>query len=314
MKENRDKNFNFRLDLIIIFIVVLLGPVIGLLLSKTDFLDKIELLKIFKPEVALHEQKLLNPNHKIIFSSTKAKDLEVLLEQVGLDYSKELNLDNLFNLNLLSLPEDLSTIEPTSRRKKIFLSSILPLIVNSNLEILSHRKALCQAINNNDNEKKQAIAKKYNIDFSTIGDLMIDDTLIRHIDAIPISLAMSQAAVESGWGTSRFALQGNALFGQWVWDESKGIKPKFASDKNAVVRKFETLDESVKAYMLNLNTHIAYSAMRAKRKRNCSQKKLIGGYDLANWMGNYAITRDEYIKTLRLVIKANKLEILDDLI
>ncbi len=314
MKENRDKNFNFRLDLIIIFIVVLLGPVIGLLLSKTDFLDKIELLKILKPEVVLHEQKLLNPNHKIIFSSTKAKDLEVLLEQVGLDYSKELNLDNLFNLNLLSLPEDLSTIEPTSRRKKIFLSSILPLIVNSNLEILSHRKALCQAINNNDNEKKQAIAKKYNIDFSTIGDLMIDDTLIRHIDAIPISLAMSQAAVESGWGTSRFALQGNALFGQWVWDESKGIKPKFASDKNAVVRKFETLDESVKAYMLNLNTHIAYSAMRAKRKRNCSQKKLIGGYDLANWMGNYAITRDEYIKTLRLVIKANKLEILDDLI
>ena len=314
MKENRDKNFNFRLDLIIIFIVVLLGPVIGLLLSKTDFLDKIELLKILKPEVVLHEQKLLNPNHKIIFSSTKAKDLEVLLEQVGLDYSKELNLENLSNLNLLSLPEDLSTIEPTSRRKKIFLSSILPLIVNSNLEILSHRKALCQAINNNDNEKKQAIAKKYNIDISTIGDLMIDDTLIRHIDAIPISLAMSQAAVESGWGTSRFALQGNALFGQWVWDESKGIKPKFASDKNAVVRKFETLDESVKAYMLNLNTHIAYSAMRAKRKRNCSQKKLIGGYDLANWMGNYAITRDEYIKTLRLVIKANKLEILDDLI
>ena len=314
MKENRDKNFNFRLDLIIIFIVVLLGPVIGLLLSKTDFLDKIELLKILKPEVVLHEQKLLNPNHKIIFSSTKAKDLEVLLEQVGLDYSKELNLENLSNLNLLSLPEDLSTIEPTSRRKKIFLSSILPLIVNSNLEILSHRKALCQAINNNDNEKKQPIAKKYNIDISTIGDLIIDDTLIRHIDAIPISLAMSQAAVESGWGTSRFALQGNALFGQWVWDESKGIKPKFASDKNAVVRKFETLDESVKAYMLNLNTHIAYSAMRAKRKRNCSQKKLIGGYDLANWMGNYAITRDEYIKTLRLVIKANKLEILDDLI
>jgi len=314
LKEHRDKNFNFRLDLIIIFIVVLLGPVIGLLLSKTVFLDKIELLKILKPEVVLHEQKLLNPNHKIIFSSTKSKDLEVLLEQVGLDYSKELNLENLSNLNLLSLPEDLSTIEPTSRRKKIFLSSILPLIVNSNLEILGHRKALCQAINNNDNEKKQAIAKKYNIDISTIGNLMIDDTLIRHIDAIPISLAMSQAAVESGWGTSRFALQGNALFGQWVWDESKGIKPKFASDKNAVVRKFETLDESVKAYMLNLNTHIAYSAMRAKRKRNCSQKKLIGGYDLANWMGNYAITRDEYIKTLRLVIKANKLEVLDDLI
>ena len=314
MKKNRNRNFTFRLDLIIIFIVILLGPAIGLLISKTDLLDKIELLKILKPEVAVHEQILLNPNHKIFFSSTKSTDLEVLLEQVGLDYSKVLNLENLSNLNLLSLPKDLSTIEPTSRRKKIFLSSILPLIVNSNLEILNHRKALCEAIKKNDYEKKQIIAKKYNIDLSTIERLMIDDTLIRHIDAIPISLALSQAAVESGWGTSRFALQGNALFGQWVWNESKGIKPKLASDKNAVVRKFETLGESVKAYLLNLNTHFAYSAMRAKRKRNCSQKKLISGFVLANWMGNYAITRDEYIKTLRLVIKTNKLEFLDDLI
>ena len=81
-----------------------------------------------------------------------------------------------------------------------------------------------------------------------------------------------------------------------------------------MVRKFETLDDSVKAYLTNLNSHSAYSGMRSKRKRNCSQKKLISGYDLANWMGNYAITRDEYIKTLRLVIKANKLELLDDLI
>ena len=314
MKKHRNRNFTFRLDLIIIFIVILLGPAIGLLISKTDLLDKIELLKILKPEVSVHEQKFLNPNHEIVFSSTKSKDLEVLLEQIDLDYSKILDIENLSNLSLLSLPKDLSTIEPTSRRKNIFLSSILPLIVNSNLEILGHRKALCDAIKNNDNEKKQEIAKKYNIDLSTVEDLMIDDKLIRHIDAIPISLAMSQAAVESGWGTSRFALQGNALFGQWVWNESKGIKPKFASDKNAVVRKFETLGGSVKAYLKNLNTHIAYSGMRAKRKRNCSQKKLISGYDLANWMGNYAITRDEYIKTLRLVIKANKLELLDDLI
>ena len=66
--------------------------------------------------------------------------------------------------------------------------------------------------------------------------------------------------------------------------------------------------------MINLNTHKAYSSMRSKRKRDCDQNKLISGYELANWMGNYAITRDEYIKTLRLVIKKNKLDLLDSLI
>ena len=66
--------------------------------------------------------------------------------------------------------------------------------------------------------------------------------------------------------------------------------------------------------MINLNTHKAYSSMRSKRKRDCDQKKLMSGYELENWMGNYAITRDEYIKTLRLVIKKNKLDLLDSLI
>ena len=109
-------------------------------------------------------------------------------------------------------------------------------------------------------------------------------------------------------------MEGNALFGQWTWDKSKGIQPKFATDQKAVVRKFETLSDSVNSYLLNLNTHIAYSSMRAKRNRNCNQKKLISGYELANWMGNYAITRDEYIKLLRLIIKKNNLVLLDNLI
>ena len=314
MNKKNIKQNSFRLDLIIIFVVVLLGPVIGVLLSKTDLLEKIKFLNILKPEVKIYEQKIPNLKHEIIFSSTKATDLEAMLGQIKLDYTKTSSIEKISNLHLLYLPKDLSKIEPTTRRKKIFLSSILPLIVQSNLEILNHRKALCEAIKINDYAKKQELAKKYNIDLSKIENLIIDDTLIRHIDAIPISLAMAQAAVESGWGTSRFALQGNALYGQWVWNEKKGIKPKFASDNNAVVRSFDNLYESVKAYLVNLNSHRAYSAMRAKRKRSCSQKKLISGYNLANWMGNYAITREEYIKILRLVIKTNKLEALDDLI
>ena len=190
----------------------------------------------------------------------------------------------------------------------------MPLIVKSNIGILNDRKILCEAIKNNDSKTKLEIAQKYYIDLSKIEKLMIDKTLIRKIDVVPISLIMAQAAAESGWGTSRFALEGNALFGQWTWDKSKGIEPKFASDQKAAVRKFNNLSDSVLSYLINLNTHNAYSSMRAKRNRNCNQKKLISGYELANWMGNYAVTRDEYIKLLRNIIKKNNLDALDDLI
>ena len=311
MKKNKS---NFRIEIVIIFVILLLGPVTGLLLSKTNLLDKIVFLNTLRPNVDVYKPVALNYDDEIIFSSTKTSDLEILLNQISLNYNNITNLEKLPNFSLLSLPKDLSNIEPTSRRKEIFLSSILPLVVKSNLDILNDRKILCEAIKNKDNKKKEEIAKKHYIDLSKIEKLMIDNTLIRKIDIVPISLVMAQAAAESGWGTSRFALEGNALFGQWTWDKSKGIQPKFASDQKAVVRKFETLSDSVKSYLLNLNTHIAYSSMRAKRNRDCNQEKLISGYELANWMGNYAITRDEYIKLLRLIIKKNNLVSLDNLI
>ena len=311
MKKNKS---NFRIEIVIISVILLLGPVTGLLLSKTNLLDKIVFLNTLRPNVDVYKPVALNYEDEIIFSSTKTSDLEILLNQISLNYNNITNLEKLPNFSLLSLPKDLSNIEPTSRRKQIFLSSILPLVVKSNLDILNDRKILCEAIKNKDNKKKEEIAKKHYIDLSKIEKLMIDNTLIRKIDIVPISLVMAQAAAESGWGTSRFALEGNALFGQWTWDKSKGIQPKFASDQKAVVRKFETLSDSVKSYLLNLNTHIAYSSMRAKRNRNCNQEKLISGYELANWMGNYAITRDEYIKLLRLIIKKNNLVLLDNLI
>ena len=311
MKKNKS---NFRIDVVIIFVILLLGPATGLLLSKTNLLDKIEFLNILRPNADVYEQFALNYEDEIIFSATKTSDLESFLNQISLNYKNISNLEKLPNFSLLSLPKDLSNVEPTSRRKEIFLSSILPLVVKSNLDILNDRKILCEAIKNKDNKKKEEIAKKHYIDLSKIEKLMIDNTLIRKIDIVPISLVMAQAAAESGWGTSRFALEGNALFGQWTWDKSKGIQPKFASDQKAAVRKFETLSDSVNSYLSNLNTHIAYSSMRAKRNRNCNQKKLISGYELANWMGNYAITRDEYIKLLRLIIKKNNLVLLDNLI
>ena len=311
MKKNKS---NFRIDIIIIFIVMLLGPVAGLILSRTNLLEQFDLLEDIIPETNYYNQKKSFNEDVIVFSSPKSLHLESFLYQIKLDYKVVSNIDNLPNFDLLSLPKDLSSIEPTSRRKAIFLSSILPLIVKSNINILNDRKKLCQAIKSNDVETKLEIAQKYFIDLSKIEKIMIDKELLRKVDAVPISLVLAQAAAESGWGTSRFALEGNALFGQWTWDKSKGIEPKSASDQKAAVRKFNNLKDSIFSYLINLNTHKAYSSMRAKRNRNCNQKKLISGYELANWMGNYAVTRDEYIKLLRNIIKKNKLGNLDDLV
>ena len=310
----KKKSSSFRFDLILIFVVILLGPATGLLISKTNILDKYKFLNFLRPEVNVFEKGYFSKKHEIVFSSTKALDLEVILNQIKLSYLEINSLEDLANFRLLTLPKDLSSIEPVSRRKNIFLSSILPLVVEANLNILEDRKKLCKAIKVNNNQLKDEIAKKYFIDLSKIEEISIDTTLKRIVDIVPVSLVMAQAAVESGWGTSRFALEGNALFGQWTWDKSKGIEPQNASDTKAAVRKFETLNDSIVAYMINLNTHKAYSSMRSKRKRDCNQNNLISGYELANWMGNYAITRDEYIKTLRLVIKKNKLDLLDSLI
>ena len=311
MKKNKS---NFRIDVIIIFIVLFLGPIAGLILSKTNLIEQFEFLEALIPETNVYNQTTPFNEDEIVFSSPKSLHLESFLNQIKLDYKTVSDIGNLPNFDLLSLPKDLSSIEPTSRRKAIFLSSILPLIVKSNVNILNDRKKLCQAIKSNDFEIKLEIAQKYFIDLSKIEKIMIDKELLRKIDAVPISLVLAQAAAESGWGTSRFALEGNALFGQWTWDKSKGIEPKFASDQKAAVRKFNNLNDSILSYLINLNTHKAYSSMRAKRNRNCNQKKLISGYELANWMGNYAVTRNEYIKLLRNIIKKNKLDNLDDLV
>ena len=97
----------------------------------------------------------------------------------------------------------------------------------------------------------------------SLEDLQRD--LLQRADMVPVSLALAQAAIESGWGTSRFARQGNALFGQWAWQADAGLKPAEASNSRAVVRSFPNLFGSVRAYMHNLNTHSSYATFRERR-------------------------------------------------
>ena len=132
--------------------------------------------------------------------------------------------------------------------------------------------------------------------------------LVLRLDIIPTSISLAQAAKESGWGTSRFALEGNAIFGQWTWS-GQGISPlQREGDKNHKVLKFPILRASVKAYQNNLNTHKSYKKFREKRESLRSKNKdFINGLDLTETLKNYAQTGVEYTKILNQIIKQNRL-------
>ena len=155
---------------------------------------------------------------------------------------------------LTLLPQEIKMIENTKKRKEFFIQIVLPLIIKENSNIRIDRKNLFKIINksNNTNLEKQWLEKKYKQYGVVLGDL---SSLKIRMDEIPVSLAIAQAAKETGWGTSRFAQEGNALFGQWTWS-GEGLKPKEAkAGEGHKVMKFNVLQASVRAYQRNLNTH-----------------------------------------------------------
>jgi Bax protein len=132
------------------------------------------------------------------------------------------------------------------------------------------------------------------------------------MDEIPVSLAIAQAAKETGWGTSRFAQEGNALFGQWTWS-GEGIKPAGADgDSKHKVAKFKVLKASVKAYQRNLNTHSGYKEFRRERAIQRDNEGKLNSLLLVNYLDKYAETGVEYTKILKKIIEQNSLTEFDD--
>ena len=132
------------------------------------------------------------------------------------------------------------------------------------------------------------------------------------MDEIPVSLAIAQAAKETGWGTSRFALEGNALFGQWTWS-GEGLKPKEAKEgEKHKVMKFNILQASVRAYQRNINTHSTYKDFRKARAKLRDNNKPLDSIELSKHLNKYAETGNQYVEVLQKIIKQNKLQDFDD--
>jgi len=208
------------------------------------------------------------------------------------------------------LPKDLNTIRSNTRKKETFLQILLPLVVAENEKIQKDRRFLQKILKENESDKnKKWINKKYKE--YRVSDKNVSE-LIKKLDIIPTSIALAQAAKESGWGTSRFALEGNAIFGQWTWN-GIGMAPLDKDkDQKHKILKFPLLRASVKAYITNLNTHSGYKNFREKRLEMRTQNKNLSGLDLIHELENYAQTGKEYTKVLEKIIKQNDLDELEN--
>ena len=203
-------------------------------------------------------------------------------------------------------PRDLDALQSTKLKKETFIKIVLPLIVAENERILEDREKLLVLSGKKftTDLEKQWIRQKlleYKVKKGNLKELIV------RMDIIPTSIALAQAAKESGWGTSRFALEGNAIFGQWTWS-GQGIAPlDRESNKNHKILKFPILRASVKAYQNNLNTHKSYTKFRQKRLALRDKNKKIKGLELTETLNNYAQTGSEYTKILNQIIKQNRL-------
>ena len=264
-----------------------------------------ELIKEKEPEKkeTAKLQDEYNPNDDYSLNTQTVmnlfEDLEYSLDEVR-------DIKQVKPIYFTRLPKDLDKIRSVTRKKETFLQIVLPLIVAENEKIENDREYLFKIITDNDSEEKRVwLSKKfreYKVQDNSISEL------IEKIDIVPTSIALAQAAKESGWGTSRFALEGNAIFGQWTFN-GVGIEPlEKDDDKTHKILKFPILRASVKAYITNLNTHPSYKGFREKRQEARDRNKKPSGIDLIDELESYAETGKEYTKILKQIIEQNNLE------
>ncbi len=334
----KNKNFfkDFRSLILTSFAsVVVVSIFFSLPLSSKLILDSLEkpkvienhskkyLEKVLSGETLITENSIddgLDPRHlveDIEFKKGPSKSVRIEAATLNQMFSdKNYTLDIVRSENIVKpfevgmLPVELKQIQNTKERKELFIKIVLPLILSENNRIKRDRNTLFKILNKSINTKAEK--NWLNNKFRQYGVVNKDvSTLKVRMDEIPVSLAIAQAAKETGWGTSRFAIEGNALFGQWTYS-GEGIKPA-GSDKNDKhkVMAFSVLKASVRAYQRNLNTHSSYKEFRKVRAIQRDNDESFNSLELANYLNSYAETGDEYTVTLKKIIQQNNLRDFD---
>ena len=308
---------NAYLALFLIFFIgslILVRPYIKTVVNEVKFTyvaEEYKTLKIEKTKKTKKKktQKSLEPEITPEHDNTVSLNAETtinLFEDLNYDLKGVRAGQRVKPIYLTKLPKDIKTLGNTNVKRELFIKIVLPLILKENEKITEDRKKLFKILGKNFNTAGERVwlkrrFKEYKIDDQDLGKLKM------RMDIVPVSIALAQAANESGWGTSRFALEGNALFGQWTWSK-KGILPKNQDpNKTHKVLQFQILKASVRAYKNNLNTHNAYSEFREKRAQLREENVTIIGLDLVKYLKNYASIGEKYVRILESIIENNSL-------
>ena len=261
-------------------------------ISKEKKAEKKELAKTPKSENKLENDNTISLNAETAIN---------LFEDLNYNLKSVRSGQKVKPIYLTKLPKDIKTLGDTSKKRELFIQIMLPLVLHENKKITEDREKLFKIISKNFNTVGERVwlkrrFKEYKVDDQDLSKLKM------RMDIIPVSIAIAQAANESGWGTSRFALEGNALFGQWTWSK-KGISPKNKDpNQNHKVLQFQILKASVKAYKNNLNTHNAYREFREVRAKLRQNNDVLDGLKLTQYLKNYAAIGEKYVAILENII------------
>ena len=315
LKENAIRNV--YLSLAFVFFIgcfIVMRPYIKNVVNEVKFTytaEEYKTAKIEKTKKTKKKKKKIIEKEEFIQEHDNAISLNAettlnLFEDLGYDLKGVRAGQKVKPIYLTKLPRDIKTLGDTKQKRDLFIKIILPLILDENKKITEDRKKLFKILGKNFNTAGERVwlkrrFKEYKIDDGDLSKLKM------RMDIIPVSIAIAQAANESGWGTSRFALEGNALFGQWTWSK-KGISPKNQDpNKTHKVLQFQVLKASVRAYKNNLNTHNAYQEFREARAQSRQENKKIIGLELTKYLKNYAGIGEKYVEILNAIITRNSL-------
>jgi len=313
LKENSIRNA--YLSFAFIFLIacfIMMRPYIKNVVNEVKFshvTDEYKSAKISKPKKTKKQnsntvEENLPDNSNTI--SLNAETTSNLFDDLGYDLKGVRAGQKVKPIYLTKLPKDLNKLGNTKKKRELFIKIILPLILDENEKITEDRKKLFKILGKNFNTVGERVWLKRRFKQYKIEDKDLSKLKMR-MDIVPVSIAIAQAANESGWGTSRFALEGNALFGQWTWSK-KGISPKNKDpNKSHKVLQFQVLKASVRAYKNNLNTHKAYQEFREARAQMREENDKLDGLGLTIYLKNYASIGEKYVSILQDIIEKNSL-------
>ena len=317
LKENSITNIYLSICFVIfIGCLIVVRPYIKTVVNEVKFTyvaqeyKSSETTKIKKTKKNQKTEKIQEPE---LFASTTDNAISLNAETT-LNLFEDLNYDlkavragqKVKPIYLTKLPKDIKTLGDTKTKRELFIKIILPLILYENEKIIDDRKRLFKILGKNFNSPGEKVwlnrrFKEYKIKDKDLAELKM------RLDIIPVSIAVAQAANESGWGTSRFALEGNALFGQWTWSK-KGISPKNKDpDQSHKILQFQILKASVRAYKNNLNTHNAYKEFREVRAKLRQSGTTITGLALIKYLKRYASIGEKYTELIEGIMVQNSL-------